>query len=229
MTLLTEFKKLNLEKTNEQLETERFEKIKEILQKVCLKQDITDIEKIDLQNEVKLRDFNTRKLVVTKVVNKVRIVLLATYSDNSVTFQSLKNEITAKRLPIQILATKFGSFENWLKSNKFEIDTVTKISSFTDSFRKLVCEVAKIQNIETLNLNKQSAKFEVRKFASAIKIRDTKTALKNGVSYGSVSQHYLDSVKAIKEKELEKSKLLKKKGIKPKKVATKKESHVLSV
>ncbi len=194
------FKNLVFEKTNEQIETERFQKIQNLLQKVSLKQDLSEAEVLELSSDIKLTDFLERTYIVKKKVDKKVSILKVTYSDNSMNFVSLNNEISAKRIPIQVLACKYGSVLNWLISNKFEIDNFTKKSQFSDSFKKLVLETSKKTTIDKLNLAKQTAKFETRKFAGAIKILDIKKGLATNVSYGTCTDTVLAKFAEAKAK-----------------------------
>ena len=198
--------KNDLNNSNENLTVEeiaeklRYENVQSLLQKVCNKIPLNEVEVLELSSSVKLSDFTERNFIVKKKVEKKVNILKVTYSDNSFNFVSLNNEISAKRIPIQILACKYGSPLNWLIANKFEIDNFTKNSQFSDSFRKLVLETSKNTTIDKLNLAKQSSKFETRKFAGAIKLLDIKKGLATNVSYGTCTNSVLAKFAEAKAK-----------------------------
>lgn len=207
--LIEQFSKISESLTAEQIEQKRFNRVTTLLIKVSSKIELSESENLELRNDIKVSDLKDRVLLVKKGGTKFKV----SYSDNSFTFVTLKNIISAKRIPLQILACKYGSCMAYLESLKFQLDLETTKSQYTKSFNDLVLESTKGAKVETVNLNKQVAKFEVRKNHAILKNLDAKIALKSNVSYGLVSEKTLQALQAKKAKDLAKLESDKAKGI----------------
>lgn len=208
----------NMENLNdEQKEILRTSNIQKLLQKVCNKIELNEVENFELRTDIKVSDFKDRTLLVKKGGTKFKV----SYSDNSFNFITKTNEVSSKRIPIQILAIKYGSCWSYLESLKFSLDLESTKSEYTKSFNDLVLFESKGAKVEAVNLDKQKAKFEVRKNHAILKNLDAKIALKTNVNYGTAS---IKTLEVLKAKELKDSAKKAKGIIEPKKV----ESFVIS-
>lgn len=202
---------------DEQKEILRTSNIQKLLQKVCNKIELNEVENFELRTDIKVSDFKDRTLLVKKGGTKFKV----SYSDNSFNFITKTNEVSSKRIPIQILAIKYGSCWSYLESLKFSLDLESTKSEYTKSFNDLVLFESKGAKVEAVNLDKQKAKFEVRKNHAILKNLDAKIALKTNVNYGTAS---IKTLEVLKAKELKDSAKKAKGIIEPKKV----ESFVIS-
>jgi hypothetical protein len=182
-------------KTEEQIETLRFAKVAELLNKVSLKQDLTDDEIIELRTDVKTSDLKDKILLVKKGGTKFYV----SYSNHIFSFLTKGLTTSSKRIPLQILAVKYGNCLNYLESLGFQTDFESTKSDYNKAISELSNRIAKTNKESEISDILVNSKFTTKVYNKALRVYDLNKSLSTNVSYGTASDSVLAKFKAEAE------------------------------
>lgn len=185
----------------EQIEALRSAKVAELLNKVSLKQDLTDDEKIELRNDVKTSDLKDKVLLVKKGGTKFHV----TYSNHIFTFLTKSLTTSSKRIPLQILATRYGNCLNYLESLGFETDFESSKAEYSKLISELSSRIARTNNEQQISDILVSSKFTSKVYNKALRAYDLNKSLSENVIYGTTSEAVLTKFKAAEAAEAAKA------------------------
>jgi hypothetical protein len=176
----------------ELIETLRLQKVTELLNKVSLKQVLSDDEIIELRNDVKTSDLKDRILLVKKAGTKFHV----TYSNHIFSFLTKSLTTSSKRIPLQILAVKYGNCLNYLESLGFETDFESTKADYNKAISELSNRIAKTNTEDEISDILVNSKFTTKVYNKALRSYDINKSLSENVSYGTVSESVLTKFKA---------------------------------
>jgi len=179
----------------ELIETLRLQKVTELLNKVSLKQVLSDDEIIELRNDVKTSDLKDRILLVKKAGTKFHV----TYSNHIFSFLTKSLTTSSKRIPLQILAVKYGNCLNYLESLGFETDFESTKADYNKAISELSNRIAKTNTEDEISDILVNSKFTTKVYNKALRSYDINKSLSENVSYGTVSESVLAKFKAEAE------------------------------
>jgi hypothetical protein len=188
-------------KSDELLEKIRFAKVTELLNKVSLKQVLSEDELIELRTDVKTSDLKDRILLVKKGGTKFHV----TYSNHIFSFLTKSLITSSKRIPLQILAVKYGNCLNYLESLGFQTDFESSKSEYNKSISELSNRIAKTNTEDEISDILVGAKFTTKVYNKALRAYDINKSLSTNVSYGTASDSVIAKFKAAEAKAAKKA------------------------
>jgi hypothetical protein len=195
MLELSEIQRLEL------IETLRLQKVTELLNKVSLKQELTDEEKIELRTDVKTSDLKDKVLLVKKGGTKFHV----TYSNHIFSFLTKGLTTSSKRIPLQILAVRFGNCLSYLESLGFETDFESTKSEYSKLISELSSRIAKTNTEDEISDILVGSKLTTKVYNKALRAYDLNKSLSENVSYGTASESVLAKFKEAEAKAAKKA------------------------
>ena len=185
----------------EQIEALRSAKIAELLNKVSLKKELTDDEVIELRTDVKTSDLKDRILLVKKGGTKFHV----TYSSHIFSFLTKGLTTSSKRIPLQILAVRFGNCLSYLESLGFETDFESSKSDYNKAISELSSRIARTNDEQQISDVLVNSKFTTKVYNKALRAYDLNKSLSENVIYGTASISVIEKFKEAEAKAAKKA------------------------